>query len=443
MINDLYLNEMIEENDKIAVGVSGGADSMFLLHLLLKKREEINFYIKAIHINHHLRNEESERDCEFVKDFCENNNIDLKVVDIDVKKLKAIENKSIEETARIARYDSMYAEMRKSKLNKLFLAHHANDQAETILMHIFRGAGVSGAVGIKSKNNNIFRPLLNISKEEILEECKKANIEYVNDSSNSENDYTRNYLRNVIIPYIETKYPEVVSKICLFGERCAEIQAFINEFVNVNLIEEQKHYVLIKGDAFNNKSFIIREYIKLALEKLKVYSDFEAKHYHLISELNKLPVNSQINLPREIIAKKAYEGIKLYKKSSEKHFIGEIAFSVGAVNVENFGRLKTEFVSLADITYGDGNHYIDYYKISNKAVWRFRKPGDMFAKLGSGSKKLNDYFTDKKIDIDLRDNIPVLAYQNCIYIVAGYDISDLVKIDDETDKVLKISIETE
>ena len=210
MYNELNLDNLINEGDRIAVGVSGGADSMFLLHLLLKKRKDVDFYMEAIHINHHLRNEESERDCDFVKEFCTKNNIDLKVFDIDVKKLKVEQNKSIEETARIARYDLMYGEMKKNKLARLFLAHHANDQAETILMHIFRGSGLNGAVGIRSNVNKIVRPLLNITKDEIIEFCKNNNIDYVNDSSNSENEYTRNYIRNVVIPNIEVKYPDVV-----------------------------------------------------------------------------------------------------------------------------------------------------------------------------------------------------------------------------------------
>ena len=441
MNSELILDNLINENDRIAVGVSGGADSMFLLHLLLEKRKNINFFMEAIHVNHHLRDKESDRDCEFVKDFCERNNIELEVFDIDVKKLKSVNNKSIEETARIARYDLMYQEMRKNKLTKLFLAHHANDQAETILMHIFRGSGLNGAVGIRSNINKIVRPLLNITKKEIVNYCKNNCIDYVNDSSNGENEYTRNYIRNVVIPNIEVKYPDVVNRICLFGERCSEIMDYITGMINTNLIEENKHYVLIKGDAFDNKKFLVREYIKLALDKLKIYSDFESKHYTLISELNNLPVNSMINLPHEIIAKKTYEGVKLYKKSAEKYFDCEISFSIGMVHIKNFGTIKSEIVNMSDVSYNDGNYYLDYYKVSNKAVWRFRKPGDVFAKLGSGSKKLNNYFTDKKIDVELRDTLPVLAYQKYIYMVAGYDISEYVKIDADTDKVLKITIE--
>ena len=440
MYEDIISNEMINENDRIAVGVSGGADSMLLLYLLKCKQKKINFYMEAIHINHHLRGSESDNDCKFVTDYCKKNKIDIKVIDIDVKKLKKAEKKSLEETARIARFDAIFDEMKSSKLSKLFLAHHANDQAETILMHIFRGSGIGGAIGIKSNNRQTIRPFLSLTKSQILKYCEELNIKYVTDSSNKDNSFTRNYIRNEIIPQIETVYKDAVGRICAFGERCNEILEFINELINPFLVEKHKHYILIKGDAFNNKNFIVREYIKMAFEKLEVFSDIESKHYMLIANLDKMQVNSMINLPHEIIAKKTYDGVKLYKKSAEKFFETEIPFSIGTINVDGFGKIITEFVNLSDITFGDGSQYLDYYKISNNAVWRFRKIGDNFAKLGSGSKKLNDYFTDKKIDVDIRDSIPVLAYQNCIYLVASYDISEIAKIDSDTDRAIKISI---
>lgn len=440
MYEELISSEMINENDRIAVGVSGGADSMFLLYLLKCKQKEINFYMEAIHINHHLRGEESDNDCKFVVDFCTKNKINVKVIDIDVKQIKKAEKKSLEETARIARFDAIFDEMKTSKLTKLFLAHHANDQAETILMHIFRGSGIGGAIGIRSNNRQIVRPFLSLTKNQILEACEKLNIKYVTDSSNKDNCFTRNYIRNEIIPNIENVYKDAVGRICAFGERCNEILEFISELINPALVENHKHYVLIKGDVFNNKNFIIREYIKIAFEKLDVFSDIESKHYMLISKLDKMQVNSMINLPHEIIAKKTYDGVKLYKKSAEKFFEIEIPFTIGTIKVDGFGKIITEFINLSDISYGDGNQYLDYYKISNNAVWRFRKHGDTFAKLGSGSKKLNDYFTDKKIDVDSRDSIPLLAYQNCIYLVAGYDIGEIAKIDSETDRAVKISI---
>lgn len=439
MLENLISDELINENDRIAVGVSGGADSMLLVHALLEKQKSVNFYMKVIHINHHLRGEESDSDCKFVEDFCVAHNIDFKVFDVNVKKLKKETKKTIEEAARIARYEAIYGEMKKAKLNKLFLAHHANDQAETILMHIFRGAGVGGASGIRPSDTTC-RPLLKYSKKAILEICKEHNIDFIEDSSNNDNHYTRNYIRNVVIPMVEEIYGDAVNMICLFGEKCNEVQKYVESLVNRNLIIEQKDSILVKGDAFNNKKFVIREYLKIAFEKLKIYWDIESKHYALIHDLNKLPVNSKLDMPHGIVAKKVYEGVKFYKKTAKKVLESEHAFIIGTTHIEGYGDIVAEIVSENDVHYGDGNQYIDYYKISNKAIWRFRKQGDMFKKLGSGTKKLNDYLSDKKIDQDLRDSIPVLANGDKIYLVAGYDISEHVKMCSETDKIVKISV---
>lgn len=440
MLKNLIDDKFINDNDRIAVGVSGGADSMLLLSSLIEKSKYRNFYFKAIHINHHLRDEESDADSEFVKNFCKKNNIDYVIKDVDVKAVKQAQKKGEEESARIARFDAIFDEMKKSNLNKLFLAHHANDQAETILMHIFRGTGIGGASGIRS-NAVVIRPFINIKKSAILELCNENKIGFVTDSSNFNNSYTRNFMRNVVIPEIEKVYPNAVDMVCAFGERCNEIQTFIENSLNLNLIVQRKDSILIKEDVFSSISFILREYLKIAFEKLKVYSDIEMKHYLMIQDLIDLPVNSMINLPHGIIAKRVYEGIALYKSQGKKQALGEYLFSIGKTYIDGYGTISAEIIGPEDVDYGNGALYADYYKIPLNAVWRSRRQGDMFAKLGSGSKKLNDYFTDKKIESNYRDNIPVLAKNDKIFIVAGYNISEHIKIDSLTDKIVKVSFE--
>lgn len=436
LIDDCNINE----NDRIAVAVSGGADSILLLSALIEKRKEREFYFKAVHVNHHLREEESDKDSKFVQNFCEARGIDYEIRDVDVKAVKIAQKRGLEESARIARFDTLFDVMKKDNLNKLFLAHHANDQAETILMHIFRGAGISGASGIRS-NAVIIRPFINIKKSAILDICKQNNIDFVTDSSNFDNSYTRNYMRNVVIPSIENVYPNAVEMICFFGERCNEIQTFIENSLNPALIVERKDSILIREEAFESISFILREYIKTAFDKLKVYSDVEMKHYQMFQDLIKLPVNSMMNFPHGVVAKRVYEGIALYKNQNKKRALDEYLFCVGETYIDGYGSIFVDIVSSEDVDYGDGTLYVDYYKIPLNAVWRSRKQGDMFAKLGCGSKKLNDYFTDKKIEANLRDTVPVLAKADTVFVVAGYNISDYVKIDSKTDKIARIRFE--
>ncbi len=438
MLNELIKDEYIIENDRIAVGVSGGADSMLLVSALISLQKQKNFYFKVININHHLRGEESDRDSNFVANFCKKNKLDYVILDADVEKLKKDKKKTLEEAARIARYDLINNVMKSEKLNKLFVAHHMCDQAETILMNICRGSGLGGGAGIKS-NGEIIRPFLNLTKADILELCEQNKIAFVTDSTNLENNCTRNYIRNVVIKDLEKIYPEAVRMIASFGERCGEVQNYIESLVDENLIIMEGSDVLLKSSAFENENFIVREYLKHVFVKLNIFSDIESKHYKLALELNNLPVNSYLDLPHGITAKKVYSGIKFYKKTAKKVQNQEYVFTIGETEIDGYGKILVEIVNAYDVSYGDGNFYIDYYKVSNDAVWRFRKPGDEFAKLGSGSKKLNDYFTDKKIDTDLRDKIPVLASGNHIYLVAEYDIGESVKLSGTVDKIAKIT----
>lgn len=437
MLEFLIDDCLIEKNDKIAVGVSGGADSMVLLWALIDKQKQTGFDLHVVNVNHHLRGNESDSDSAFVEEFCKKRKISYTIVDVDVKSLKLSNKLTIEEAARIARYEAFEKVMKQHGLNKLALAHHKNDQAETILMHIFRGAGIAGATGIKQTEKTI-RPLLNLTKEEILKIAVEHGVKFVNDSSNADNAYSRNYVRNVIIPTIEKLYPGVVNSICEFGKKCNDVQKFIENQIKIENIEENKDYILLKEQVFEEDKLLVYCYIKKVFEKFKVFSDIETKHYALIEELHETDVNKSIDLPHQMVAKKTYSGLKFFKKTKAEKLERESIFCIGECSIEGFGKIKTSLISADEVVYGEGVLFVDYAKISNDAVWRFRKLGDQFSKLGTGSKKLNDYFTDKKIDFELRDNLPVLARGSQVLVVAENDISEYVKIDGTTDQIVKI-----
>lgn len=440
MFEFLIDDKFVSKDDRIAVGVSGGADSMLLLWGLIDKQKQVGFYFEVININHHIRGSASDADSKFVADFCKKRKIDCKVIDVDVKKLKNDEKYTLEESARVARYDAFKSVMKQDKLNKLFLAHHKNDQAETILMHIFRGSGLSGAVGIKN-TDTMFRPLLNLTKDEILSLAKEHGIEFVQDESNADNDYSRNYIRNVVLPQIENVYPKAVENIALFGKRCEEIQNYILSLVDENLIKTQKNEVVFNEKIFEFKPFIAREYLKKGFEKLGVFSDIESKHFSIVFELNKCEVNKEISLPHGLVAKKTYAGVKLLKPSNKKSEILEFEFlKNGEIVFGEHFKIITKVVANDDVVYGEGL-YVDANKISTNAIWRTRRLGDKFSKIGTGSKKFNDYLTNSKVDFELRDSLPILAVEQNVLVVANDDVSENVKIDATTDEIVKITFE--
>ncbi len=438
MLEFLVEKSNLKSEDRIAVGVSGGADSMVLLCSLFDLQKKVKFYLKVINVNHNIRGEESDRDSAFVKKFCESKKIPYEIVSVEAKKLKSEAKISLEESARKLRYAAFSKIMKKDKLNKLFLAHHKNDQAETILMNIFRGSGVFGAGGIR-EDAVIFRPLLNLKKSEILKIAKDYAVKFVEDSTNKDNDCTRNYIRNVVIPEIEKVYPKAVDSIFAFGEKCKDMQKFVENQINFDLIEEFNDYVLVKSAVFYMNPILVREYLKIAFSKISVFADIEAKHYDLAMALSQAEVNSMLNFPHDVVLKKTYAGIKISKSKAKKIVADEFNFVIGKIEIPTIGEIVAEIVEPQDVVYGEGSLFVDGSKISTNAVWRTRRLGDVFAKLGSGSKKLNDYFTDKKIDTDFRDGIPLLAIQNQVCVVAGLDVSENVKIDGNTDQIVKIT----
>ena len=220
---------LIESGDKIVIGVSGGPDSICLLNILNQIKNELNFEIYVAHINHMIR-KEADEETEYVKDFCKKINVECFVKRIDVEKIANNLKRGTEETGRKIRYDFFEEILQKTNSNKIATAHNNNDKIETILMNILRGSGTSGLKGIEPiRDNKYIRPLIEISRDEIEEYCKEYKLEPRIDKSNNENVYTRNKIRNVVIPYIKKEFnPNIIKTI----NRLSDVSVEENEYLN-------------------------------------------------------------------------------------------------------------------------------------------------------------------------------------------------------------------
>ena len=220
---------LIEENDSIVIGVSGGPDSICLLHILNELKNELNFKIYVAHVNHMIR-EEADSETEYVKSFCKKLGIECFIKKIDILKQAEEQKKGTEETGRHARYEFFNEILEKTSSNKIATAHNNNDKVETILMNILRGSSISGLKGIEPiRDNKYIRPLIEIQRSEIEEYCRINNLNPKIDKSNEENIYTRNKIRNVVIPYINKEFnPNIVKTI----NRLSEVATEENEYLN-------------------------------------------------------------------------------------------------------------------------------------------------------------------------------------------------------------------
>ncbi|MFA6859958.1 MAG: tRNA lysidine(34) synthetase TilS [Clostridia bacterium] len=436
--NTILNNKMIESGDIIGVGVSGGSDSMSLLHFLVALQEELDFEVVAIHVDHSIR-ENSSSDAFFVQDYCKEHKIRFYKFRIDVPKYAKEKNESIETAARECRYNVFNSLIEKGVISKIALAHHMSDQAETILLHIFRGSGVTGAKGMSLvKNEYTIRPLLETSKQEIMEYIANNDIPFVTDETNKDSTYARNFIRNEILPLIKTKWPNIENSIVSFGKTCAEDSDYIKKQTNTDAFIVNEKSVKIPLNCFLMHPSIVSKTIFTAFEILGIEKDIERRHIDLIKDLYENGENGKrISLPFSIQAYKEYDYITI-ANNQKPASINKWEFKVGTFEAENFGNVTVK--KTKDFSPKEDSLILDYRKIPSDALWRIRQNGDIFNRFGGGTKKLKEYFIDQKIPQRIRSYIPVLASGNKILVVAGKEISEDVKITSETTQAIRISV---
>jgi tRNA(Ile)-lysidine synthase len=258
-------NSLINSNEKVVIGVSGGPDSMCLLNALNKLKNEMQFEIVVAHINHMIR-KEADLETKYVQQYCRKNNIECFIKKVDVIQ-EASKNKiGTEEAGRKVRYDFFEEVRKKTDANKIATAHNANDNAETVLMNLMRGSGISGLKGIEFvRNNIIIRPLLSCNRTEIEEYCNKEALNPKIDKSNKENDYTRNKIRNLLIPYIQKEFnPNIIESLNRLSSLAKEENNYWNKIIKIEynkLIDKElckSKCIVIKLKEFNGLEKVVK-----------------------------------------------------------------------------------------------------------------------------------------------------------------------------------------
>ena len=266
VFNTIKKYELIEENDKIICGVSGGPDSICMLDILKDLREKLNFEIIVCHINHLIR-EEAISDENYVVNYCKKHNIKCYVKRIDVKKYANNNKQGTEEAGRTVRYEFFDEILQKEGANKIAIAHNKNDKIETIIMNVLRGSGIAGLKGIEPKRENKYiRPLIETERKDIEEYCLKNNLEPRIDKTNFINDCTRNKIRNIVIPYIKEEFnPNIISTINRLSKLVDEEDKYLEkrtiEIFNKIKIKEEKGFIILKLKEFNEQDIVIKKRI--------------------------------------------------------------------------------------------------------------------------------------------------------------------------------------
>lgn len=429
---------LITKGDTVAVACSGGRDSICLLHYLHTHKKELGINVIAVNVDHSLR-EESAKDSEFVKNFCEHLGVKVYMYRVDVNKISVDKKMTIESAGREARYKIFKNLINKHIATKIALGHHLQDQAETILLNIFRGAGLSGASGMEPMRDGIYiRPLLTTSRMEISAYITENELPYVDDSSNDEIDYSRNYIRNMIMPQIRNKWTQVDNNLALFGKTCQEDDEYIYSIVDQMPIICEDSIAKLYLHYFMQPAPVINRLIMKAIRSIGITADIERKHIEIIKAMAQESNNgTKISLPNSLSVIKEYNYITFTNRNF-KPKNRTFAFTRGKIDIPYFGVINTVMTRKFELD--KYTHLIDAGKLPKDAVWRYRKDGDFITKFGGGTKSLSDYLIDKKVPVRLRKIIPVLASENEIFVIAGVEISDKVKIDENTKSAYGIEV---
>lgn len=425
-------SKLFKKGDTVAVATSGGIDSICLLHYLFTNKKEYDINVVAINVDHSIR-ENSSDDSDFVANFCKNFGITCYKFKVDALALAKEKKLGIEEAARIARYKVFDGLLKKGLANKIAIAHHQSDQAETILLNIFRGTGLKGASGMEEKQENYVRPFLNTSKIEIENYAKENGLEHVEDQTNKDDTYSRNFIRNQVLPLIKTKWKNIEKNLINFANVCRQDDEYILSTISFDDVLIEKNCARIPLYKFVSNTSVQNRLIRYALSKLGLSKDIEKRHLKIIRDLVASGENgSKLSLPNNIKVSLDYDELMIYVPKPKTEFVPK-DFKMGKTIFENYvvNIKKTNKFDLQ----AENTHIIDANKLPPDVKWRVRQNGDVFTKFGSGEKKLKDYFIDKKIPNLQRDQIPVLASENEVYCVLGYEISDKVKVTENTKKV--------
>lgn len=402
---------------KVAIALSGGADSMCLMSILCAMPER-NFDLAVINVEHGIRGEESIADSDFVRDYATKQGLAYRQVNVDVPKY-ALENKVSYETAgRILRYRAFDEALSDGFADYICLAHHLDDLCETVLMRIFRGTGLDGLKGIQSRDRFI-RPLLECTRKEIDEYVSEHNIPYRQDQTNFESDYTRNYLRNVVLPAVESKWTDYRESILKLSVRAKENEEFLTSIAPRFSIDGSCVY--LKIDELKSVDRVLQKHaVRQAVKTLNGGVDFEEKNLEDVLSFLSAKNGARLDLADKIKVWKEYDKLVFERFTESKS--ESTPFKVG---VFDFAGEKWVIRKRTDETVR-----FDLRKIPENAVIRPRKDGDKFTKFGGKQMSLGDFYTEKKVPKRLRDRFPVIAVGNTV-LVTPVEISDLVRVDDE------------
>lgn len=433
----------IQSGDKIIAGVSGGPDSVCMLSILAELAKEMQFELIVVHINHMLRDVADEEE-EYVKNLSLQLGVPFFSKKADVHSLSKEWKLSCEEAARKVRYDFFYEILGKTGANKIAVAHNANDHVETMLLNLIRGSGLDGLCGIQRNNGEIIRPLLEISREEIEEYLKERKITARIDATNFEEVYTRNKIRNRLLPYLTELNPNILSTLYRTSEILNDVRCILRE------VTEKEYQQIKKATGILDKTRFLalspelcREVLRLAIWEF--HGNRKDISYENLQNAVRILENAQsgtvVELLKDLKIKVEYENI-CFLRELELRKSYEYELKVPGITMipETGKKITAEIVSVnqvENVAFSKNKVVLDVAKTGKKLYVRNKRSGDFFYPTGmSGKKTLKKFFSDLKISEKERNEWPILTTEKEVVWIIGKRLSRKFLKEESTKEVI-------
>lgn len=449
MYNFILSENMLADADGIVAGVSGGADSVAMLVGLCELSEKLSLKkdkIIAVHINHMIRGEEADGDQKFVEALCEKLGICCKVFAKNIPELAKEKGLTLEEAGRLYRYQCFEEVSKAEGIQNIAVAHNQNDVAETLLFNILRGSGLNGLAAIKAKRDNIIRPILFASRNQIEEYLNDKKQDYVTDSTNLTLDYDRNKIRHIILPTMMEINDKAIEHLEALAKEAEDSYQYVHksakEFLDEYIDEGNTSSLKVDLDKLQSADdlmcgHIIHEAIGVVAGKKK---DITRKHVDSVKQLLTQGTGKQLSLPYELIARISYNQLIIEKTGKDTEDLCVDISKPGEYKLPDKGKLivtMTDTVDAEQLLKNTYTKYFDYDKIMGTLCIRKPMQGDYIRIDGKGStKKLSKLFVDMKIDRKVRESIPVIAVMDEVLWVIGVRYNEAYRVDDNTKNIL-------
>lgn len=432
-------NDLIPSGSRVVAGISGGADSVALLRVLTLLSSEMDFTVFAAHLHHGIRGKTADADEAYVRELCEKLSVPLYCEKADIPALARAHSHTLEQEGRIVRYGFFERAREHFGADLTAVAHHRDDQAESILMHLMRGSGLAGLTGMRPKRDTVIRPLLCVRRGEIEAFLAAEGIAYCTDETNLVPEGTRNRTRLEIIPYIEKNINPAFSRtLCSTAELLRRDEDYLSD-------EAQKALeAAARGGGYDRSALAALPFpiktraIRIALTRAGATVDIERTHVEKVCALLSAQTGASLDLPNARV-RTSYGLVYFEKPEQDAAEPFELPLSVPGETQTPLGMFCASFLPDKTVTADPYTAYMDADRLPADITVRQRRSGDRFFPLGApGSRKLKDYLIDRKVPRDER-NVPLLAAGSTVLFVPGFCIADTVKVKCDTTRVLRVA----